>query len=104
MIDIDRKGSSNPSPIDNEYSWFWTILASFKLGFIVLFSNAISWQLYQILMTEIYHFELKPRDVNQLSLSSALSLNSHPYIQVTLNHINLRLENKFNDFEDIGIY
>lgn len=66
----------------SSYSATLTILAALKLSFILVFSQAISWHLYQIYMTEIYHFELQPRDPTDLSLVGALSLNSHPYIQV----------------------
>lgn len=66
------------------YSWTSTTFAALKLAFIVLYSHAISWHLYEIYMTESYYFEIKPRNVNQLSLGAAMSLNSHPYIQVII--------------------
>ena len=63
-----------------EYSTYSTLFAGFKLSIIIVYSNALSWHLYEIFMTENYEFDSSLRDTN--NLATAMSLNSHPYIQV----------------------
>ena len=58
------------------------MFAAIKLSFLINFANAISWDLYEIYMTEMYHFNIQPSDASDLPLATAMSLNSHPYIQV----------------------
>lgn len=76
-----------------EYSTYSTLFAAFKLSIIIVYSNALSWHLYEIFMTENYEFDSSLRDTN--NLATAMSLNSHPYIQTLalIDFCNLSLSN-----------
>lgn len=58
----------------------FTILVAVKLAFMINFVHMVSWNLYEIYLTEIYHFEIQPIDKSQLSLPSAMSLNQSAQI------------------------
>jgi hypothetical protein len=62
----------------NLYEIYMTEVIPFSL-FIILHYSFLYYHLYLI---QIYHFNTQPVDATDLILPTAMSLNSHPYIQV----------------------
>lgn len=65
-----------------------------KLAFLLNLSHTVSWLIYEIYMTEIYHFNIQSNIHTPFNLPASMSLNTHAYIQ-TLALI---------DFADMSIY
>lgn len=72
----------NVSKESNQLFSICSIIIALKLSFIINIGHSLSWNLYEIYLTQIYHFTIQPRVPTEISLSTAMSLNSHPYIQV----------------------
>ncbi|RNA32452.1 nucleoporin NDC1 [Brachionus plicatilis] len=65
-----------------QFDFFSTTIVAVKLSFMINFAFEISWNIYEIYMTEMYHFNIHPVDASDLPLATAMSLNSQPYIQI----------------------
>ena len=76
----------NVSKESNQLFSICSIIIALKLYFIINIGHSLSWNLYEIYLTQIYHFTIQPRVPTEISLSTAMSLYSHPYIQVFLNN------------------
>jgi len=62
-------------------STFQTTLVSLKLSLILNVSQSLAWLIYEIYMTELYHFNVQPNVNSALCLPASMSLNTHAYIQ-----------------------
>lgn len=86
---------SNSSKQDSSnVSNFMTSFISVKLAFILNLSHTVSWLIYEIYMTEIYHFNIQSNIHTPFCLPSSMSLNTHSYIQTLA----------FIDFAYISVY
>lgn len=75
-------------------SSFMTSFISMKLAFLLNLSHTVSWLIYEIYLTEIYHFNIQSNIHTPFNLPASMSLNTHAYIQTLA----------FIDFADISIY
>jgi len=75
-------------------SSFMTTFIAIKIAFLLNFAHSISWIIYEIYLTEIYHFNIQQTVNSQICLPVAMSLNTHSYIQTLA----------FIDFADLSIY
>lgn len=71
-----------------------TNIVSMKLAFSLNLCHLVSWLIYEIYMTELYHFNIQSNIHTPFCLPSSMSLNTHSYIQTLA----------FIDFADISIY
>jgi len=62
-------------------SAFQTTLVALKLAFLLNLSHSLAWLIYEIYLTEIYHFNVQPNVHSAFSLPASMALSAHAYIQ-----------------------